>query len=165
MDQKITQQRTTGTARLLEARQHVLGDLVNAPHRSERVAETDGVVYINDSKATFLDATLRSMAEIQAPLVWITGALPDDHGTEGVAAYLLERVKAVVHFGATDGSSSGPFGEDLYQADDLRTAVFVAHELALPGDVVLFSPACPSGNGFANYEERGHAFKQAVRDL
>jgi UDP-N-acetylmuramoylalanine--D-glutamate ligase len=53
----------------------------------------------------------------------------------------------------------------VYFAEELRTAVFLARELAKPGEAVLFSPACPSGNGFANYEERGVEFKRAVKDL
>ncbi|MBK6368794.1 MAG: hypothetical protein IPF64_02935 [Flavobacteriales bacterium] len=55
--------------------------------------------------------------------------------------------------------------EHLYVTDELRTAVFLANELVAPDGTVLFSPACPSGNGFANYEERGAEFKRAVRDL
>ena len=55
--------------------------------------------------------------------------------------------------------------EHLSVTDELRTAVFLANELVAPDGTVLFSPACPSGNGFANYEERGAEFKRAVRDL
>jgi UDP-N-acetylmuramoylalanine--D-glutamate ligase len=57
------------------------------------------------------------------------------------------------------------FTDQLFHAEEVRTAVFLAHELAREGQVVLFSPACPSGEGFANYEERGAEFKRAVRDL
>ncbi|MCB9193012.1 MAG: hypothetical protein H6597_00645 [Flavobacteriales bacterium] len=166
MDQKRTKGRITGAAQLVGSRQQALDGFIHAPHHAEHVSELNGVRYVNDSKATFLDATLRSMSEVPGRLVWITGALPAGHGSEDVVAYLRERVKAVVHFGTDPGDAMNrSFGDDLYLADDLRTAVFLAHELAAVGDVVLFSPACPSGNGFANYEERGHAFKQAVSDL
>jgi UDP-N-acetylmuramoylalanine--D-glutamate ligase len=53
----------------------------------------------------------------------------------------------------------------VFLADDVRMAVFLARELAKAGELVLFSPACPSGNGFANYEERGAEYRRAVRDL
>jgi UDP-N-acetylmuramoylalanine--D-glutamate ligase len=76
---------------------------------------------------------------------------------------LQERVSAVVLFGPQGDVQAD--GLEVVHAGDLRTAVFVARELAVDGDAVLFSPACPSGNGFANYEERGAEFKRAVRDL
>lgn len=147
---------------LLEARRHALG--VQAPHSLELVGEVDGVAYINDSRATFLDAALASLAQMERRTIWITGAWGDDMGEGHVRELVQERVSAVVLFGP-HVDTEVPGDVQLLHAGDLRTAVFVARELALDGEVVLFSPACPSGNGFANYEERGAEFKRAVRDL
>ncbi len=147
---------------LLEARRAALG--TRAPHSLEPVATMGEVIYINDSRATFLDATLASLGQMERPVVWIAGAWSDDMGEGHVLELLKERVSAVVLFGPV-GEVSAPADVQVIQADELRTAVFVARELARPGEVVLFSPACPSGNGFANYEERGTEFKRAVRDL
>jgi UDP-N-acetylmuramoylalanine--D-glutamate ligase len=146
---------------LLEARRAALG--TKAPHSLEAVAEVDGVVYINDSRATFLDATLASLALMERRTVWIAGAWSDDMSEGHVRGLLQERVSAVVLFGPQGDVQAD--GLEVVHAGDLRTAVFVARELAVDGDAVLFSPACPSGNGFANYEERGAEFKRAVRDL
>src|SRR5690606_31385772 len=120
--------------------------------------------YINDSRATFLDAALASLGQMERPVVWIAGAWSDDMSEGHVVELMHERVRAVVLFGPLMDVVP-PQGVELIQANELRTAVFVARELAQAGDVVLFSPACPSGNGFANYEERGAEFKRAVHDL
>ncbi len=155
-------------AGLVEARASALGELWSAPHRMEFVGTVRGVEYINDSRATFLDAALQSLASIEKPVLWITGELPEGLREGGVLDLLRDRVRALIL--CTPGVDDVPDGlrEALGQAflaGDVRTAVFLAHELAASGDVVLFSPACPSGGGFANYEERGHAFKRTVREL
>jgi UDP-N-acetylmuramoylalanine--D-glutamate ligase len=147
---------------LLEARRAALG--ARAPHSLEPVSTVDGVDYINDSRATFLDAALASLGQMERPVVWIAGAWSDDMSEGHVVELMHERVRAVVLFGPLMDVVP-PQGVELIQANELRTAVFVARELAQAGDVVLFSPACPSGNGFANYEERGAEFKRAVHDL
>ena len=115
-----------------------------------------------------LDATLQAIAAIDKPIVWIAGNLAADIGQGHILEFLRERVAALVLFGRAGErgiESLKPFTEHMYTAEELRTAVFVARELAREGEVVLFSPACPSGDGFANYEERGAEFKRAVRDL
>lgn len=135
------------------------------PHRLEAVASLEDVLYVNDSRATFLDATLESLGTIERRIVWIVGAWSAEMGAEALQELLRERVGAVVLFGPLEPGAEEGLPEHIYRTDDLRTAVFAARELALPGDAVLFSPACPSGNGFANYEERGAEFRRAVRDL
>lgn len=135
------------------------------PHRLEAVASLEGVLYVNDSRATFLDATLESIGTIDRRIVWIVGAWSAEMGAEALQELLHERVGAVVLFGPLEPGAEEALPEHIYCTDDLRTAVFTARELAMPGEVVLFSPACPSGNGFANYEERGAEFRRAVRDL
>ncbi|MEO8589722.1 MAG: cyanophycin synthetase [Flavobacteriales bacterium] len=148
---------------LLDARRAALS--AHGPHRLEPVATVNDVLYINDSKATFLDAALESLASIENRVVWIVGTWSDDMADGHVQELLKQRVSALVLYTPPLDAVSASLPEHVYQAEELRTAVFVAHELAKPGEVVLFSPACPSGNGFANYEERGAEFKRAVKDL
>ena len=148
---------------LIEARRNALS--VWGPHRMEAVGSVADVLYINDSRATFLDATLESLATLDRRTVWIVGAWSTEMGEEHVQALIRERVSAVVLHGVLEPGAEETLPEHVYRTDELRTAVFMARELAQAGDVVLYSPACPSGNGFANYEERGAEFKRAVKDL
>lgn len=148
---------------LIEARRAALSAW--GPHRLEATAVIDDVLYVNDSRATFLDATLESLGTVDRRTVWIVGAWGAEMAVPAVQDYLKEKVCAVVLFGSLDAEAVDSLPEHVYRTEDLRTAVFTARELAQPGDAVLFSPACPSGNGFANYEERGAEFRRAVRDL
>lgn len=150
---------------LLEARRASLAGQASAPHRLELVASIEDVLYINDSRSTFLDSTLEAFSALDQRVIWICGTWNDDMTEGHVQQLLQERVAAVVLFGV-DGSTIDPMpASGVFMADDVRVAVFLARELARSGEVVLFSPASPSGNGYANYEERGAEFKRAVRDL
>lgn len=148
---------------LLEARRAALA--VWGPHRMEAVSSVEDVLYVNDSRSTFLDASLASLATLDRKTVWIVGAWSPEMAEEHVQGLLRERVRVVVLFGPLVEGAEESLPDHIYRTEDLRTAVFTARELAEAGEVVLFSPACPSGNGFANYEERGAAFKRAVHDL
>ena len=153
---------------LLDARRAALSTQGPGPHRLEQVALVKDIPFINDSKATFLDAALESLAQMPNKVVWIVGDLSTEMDEGYVQDMLKEKVSAMVLFGrVVDGVAPNGMSpvEHLYVTDELRTAVFLANELVRPGESVLFSPACPSGNGFANYEERGAEFKRAVRDL
>jgi UDP-N-acetylmuramoylalanine--D-glutamate ligase len=150
---------------LLESRQAGLRRTHGSAHGLQPVGERGGVLYVNDSRATFLDASLASIAELRAPFVWIAGAWSDDL-TEGVAQeFGLDRLRAVVLFGAGHDHHAFEDGGRLFVADDVRSATLLASRIAARGEVVLFSPACPSGHQYANYEERGTDFKRAVNEL
>ncbi|MEO8067744.1 MAG: cyanophycin synthetase [Flavobacteriales bacterium] len=154
--------------RLVVAREQSLADAATGPHRMEYVCTVKGVDYINDSRSTFFDATLRSLAEVGKRTIWIVGATGAEASPGILAELLKEHIGAIVFFGADAESVMEGLPESIdqvFHAQELRTAVFLARELAGSGDAVLFSPACPSGNGFANYEERGYEFKRAVKDL
>ncbi len=159
--------RTVGDG-LVDARRAALSAHEPVSHSLELVASVNGIPFINDSKATFLDAALESLAQMTGNVVWIVGDLSNELDEGYVQDIIREKVSAVVLFGRSpdemerEGIASV---EHLYVTDELRTAVFLANELVAPDGTVLFSPACPSGNGFANYEERGAEFKRAVRDL
>jgi UDP-N-acetylmuramoylalanine--D-glutamate ligase len=158
----------TAAARLVKARQQNLSEHQSGSHSLELVATVSGVDYFNDSRSTHLEATLQAMSNIDKPFVWIAGTLPAEIGQWHIQEFLRERVAALVLYGKSSGrgiEALKPFTEHMYTAEELRTAVFVARELAREGEVVLFSPACPSGDPHANVEERGVEFTKAVRDL
>lgn len=153
-------------ARLMDAR-HAASP-ARSSHSCELVATLDGVDLVNDSRSTFLDATLQSISALGRPVIWIAGLAGVEFAQGPVLDFLKEHVTSVILFGKAGHRNTelmDVYEDHAYVADDVRTAVFLARELARSGDVVLFSPACPSGDGFANYEERGMEFKRAVRDL
>jgi UDP-N-acetylmuramoylalanine--D-glutamate ligase len=138
------------------------------PHRTELVAESDGVAWVNDSKGTNVDATVKSLEDRRAKSVLLILGGRDKHGdfgklvepvaraarvvlTIGEAAPLIERALA----GAAPVESRGT----------MESAVARAAELAHPGDTVLLSPACASFDQYRNFEERGNHFAELVRRL
>ena len=154
--------------RLIALREHGLGELRGGAHNLRELAVTEGVRYFDDSGSTFMDGTLLAIADVGKPLVWITDATMVASWGAHVPEFLKEHVDATViygvikqeHLDAVDATVG-----NIYSAGDLRTAVFAARELAEEGGNVLFSPACPAGNGFANHAERAAEFKRAVKDL
>jgi UDP-N-acetylmuramoylalanine--D-glutamate ligase len=161
--------RTNDLARMLQdMRSRGLDEARQGPHSLRVVATVEGVEYVDDSRSTFLDASLLSIADLGRPLVWVVDASMAPAIDTRLQAFLDEHVDATVFFGEVDrelverlDAGSGK----VYDAGDLRTAVFAARELAGPGSRVLFSPACPSSNGSANHAERAAEFKRAVMDL
>ena len=140
----------------------------NAPHRLEEVATVDDVRYVNDSKATNLDAVEQALRSYDAPVVWICGGTDkgNDYGT--VAGLVRERVRAVVAMGVDNGKLEAAFGRHkggFRSVASMKDAISSARELARPGDVVLLSPACASFDLFRNYEDRGEQFRAGVLAL
>ncbi|MGN6497216.1 MAG: UDP-N-acetylmuramoyl-L-alanine--D-glutamate ligase [Tsuneonella sp.] len=141
------------------------------PHRMERVAEHDGVTFVNDSKATNTDSSAPALAAFPAnghgPRIhWIVGGLPKEDGL-GATEQHLANVKAAY----TIGEAGPRFAELLSgrvkveQSEMLCEAVRSAVANAVPGDVVLLSPACASFDQFKDYEQRGERFRQFVAAL
>ena len=132
------------------------------PHRLELVAEHDGIRYVNDSKATNVAAALRGLAAYAGEAVHlILGGSPKGEDFSPLAAAIGPNVRSVHLIGA-----EGPrIGEVVAGDVDGTLAAAVAHaeELAGPGDVILLSPACASYDQFANFEERGDAFRLLAR--
>ena len=140
----------------------------NAPHRLESCGALNGVEFINDSKATNVDAVYYALNSYKQPLILIMGGV--DKGNEyGVLDPLVkEKVKGLICLG-TDNTKLeqhfGPIVAQLFTTDSLEYAVIKAKEWANPGDVVLLSPACASFDLFKNYEDRGDQFKATVKRL
>ncbi|MEO8732971.1 MAG: hypothetical protein ABI373_01435 [Flavobacteriales bacterium] len=154
--------------RLIALREHGLGELRGGAHNLRELAVMEGVRYFDDSGSTFMDATLLAIADVGKPLVWITDATMVESWGAHVPEFLKEHVDATVIYGAISEEHLEAVDAligNIYSAGDLRTAVFAARELAVEGGNVLFSPACPASNGFANHAERAAEFKRAVKDL
>jgi UDP-N-acetylmuramoylalanine--D-glutamate ligase len=135
------------------------------PHRLELVGERDGVRYVNDSKATNVAAALRGLAAYaDEPVHLILGGSPKGEDFAPLAAAIGSNVRSVHLIGA-----EGPRIGEVVAGDvdgTLDAAVAHAEELAVRGDVILLSPACASYDQFANFEERGEAFRRlASRSL
>lgn len=153
--------------------QHALPRYRNLPHRMERVCEEDGVLFINDSKATNTASTAPALAafppdpEIHdgTPRVhWIVGGLAKEDGL-GDCKHMLSNIAAAY----TVGEAGPRFAELLdgnvpvvERCELISEAVSRARDAAQPGDVVLFSPACASFDQFRDYEKRGEHFRQLV---
>ena len=137
------------------------------PHRLEWVADTGGVTWLNDSKGTNPGATVAAVTGLHGPLVLIAGGDAKGADFTVLAEALPGKVKALVLIGKDAGRIAGAAADrvPVYFEESLTTAVRRSHELAEQGDTVLLSPACSSLDMFADFEARGRAFIQAVREL
>jgi len=137
------------------------------PHRMERVAETRGVAYYDDSKATNVGAVARSLEGFPRPVVLIAGGRDKGGSYQPLRAAVAKVARAAVLIGEARpliaSALQGAVPVEL--AEDMADAVRRAAALALPGDAVVLSPACSSYDMFKNYEERGRAFRAAVEAL
>jgi UDP-N-acetylmuramoylalanine--D-glutamate ligase len=136
------------------------------PHRMELVRVVDGVAYINDSKATNVDATAKSLASIPGPVVVILGGRDKEGDFTALLPYLRTARRAVLIGEARNVIQRALAGRiAITEASDLADAVRVARASAQPGDTVLLAPACASFDMFRNYQERGEVFRATVNAL
>jgi UDP-N-acetylmuramoylalanine--D-glutamate ligase len=135
------------------------------PHRLEEVAREDGVLYVNDSKATNVASTLVALRSFEAPIHLIAGGRAKGSGFEALRAPAAERCAGVYLIGeaadALDAALAGA-GVPVRRCGDLEHAVQDARAAAQPGDVVLLSPACTSYDQYPDYEARGAHFRSLV---
>jgi len=139
-----------------------------AEHRLEYVLKINKVQYINDSKATNVNATYFALESMNNPTVWIVGG--DDKGNDYSVLYpfVNEKVKAIICLGKTNQKLFENFErmvDTIFETQLMSEAVNMAYQIAEAGDNVLLSPACASFDLFENYEDRGHQFKSSVRKL
>jgi len=149
----------------------VLDSLQNfggVPHRLETVRVLEGVRYVNDSKATNVNAVWHALNSFREPVVLVMGGRDKGNRYEELDPLLRANVRAVVAIGESAPAivrhMQGKVGE-VMAADSMEEAVSAARRLAEPGDVVLLSPACASFDMFAGYEARGEAFRRIVNRL
>lgn len=147
-----------------------LANFGGLPHRMEVVCEHNGVLFINDSKATNADSTAPALAaylpNLAARIHWIVGGLPKEDGLGACEAH-LGNVKAAYTIG-----DAGPRFAELLEgkvrvrrSEMMCTAIETAFAEAVPGDVILLSPACASFDQFRDYEARGDYFREMVKVL
>ncbi len=136
-------------------------------HRLEFVRTVAGVDYINDSKATNINATWYALASYNRPLIWIAGGRGDNNDYSELDNLVKENVKAIICIGEEADAIFKHYCTKLrcVKAGNLDDAVNKAADLAVKGDLVLFSPACKSFDMFMNFEHRGDVFKEIVNNL
>jgi len=138
------------------------------PHRLESVLKIHHVHYINDSKATNVNAVYYALESVKTPIVWIVGGVDKGNDYMELMPLVREKVKAIVCLGLDNQKIKDTFSNvvDLVvETYDMNECVQVCYKIAERGDTVLLSPACASFDLFKNYEDRGDQFKAAVKNL
>ncbi|WP_417371326.1 UDP-N-acetylmuramoyl-L-alanine--D-glutamate ligase [Gelidibacter japonicus] len=137
-------------------------------HRLEKVLKINKVRYINDSKATNVNATYFALDSMESPTIWIVGGVDKGNDYRELFPFINEKVKAIICLGVDNEKLLNTFGkmvDTIVETQSMNEAVKMAYKLAETGDTVLLSPACASFDLFENYEDRGRQFKEAVRNL
>lgn len=159
-------------AHLLKIRSHTLRESLEnfqgAEHRLENVLRINKVQYINDSKATNVNATYFALESMEAPTVWIVGGVDKGNDYKQLFQFVNEKIKAIICLGVDNKKLFETFGnmvDIIVETQFMSEAVKIAYKIAEAGDNVLLSPACASFDLFENYEDRGRQFKESVRKL
>lgn len=145
-----------------------LSNFQGVEHRLEKVLKIQNVQYINDSKATNVNATFFALDSMTAPTIWIVGGVDKGNDYAELMSLVREKVKAIVCLGVDNKKIIDAFGnvvDVMVEVSNMSDAVRTSQRLAEKGDAVLLSPACASFDLFENYEDRGKQFKQAVQNL
>ncbi len=145
-----------------------LATFAGVPHRLEFVRELDGVKYVNDSKATNVDAVRYALGSFEEPIVLIAGGKDKGNDYTPLKPLVERKIRAIVAIGESAEKvvrELGPCTPQSVRADSMEAAVRKSKDLAHVGDVVLLSPACASFDMFKNYEDRGDTFKRIVLGL
>lgn len=139
-----------------------------AEHRLENVLKINKVKYINDSKATNVNATYFALESMTSPTVWIVGGIDKGNDYSVLYPFVNEKVKAIICLGKQNDKLFKNFQsmvDTIVETQFMSEAVKIAYKIAEAGDNVLLSPACSSFDLFENYEDRGQQFKASVRKL
>jgi UDP-N-acetylmuramoylalanine--D-glutamate ligase len=162
----------TSVAKLMQIRKATiresLSNFQGVEHRLENVLKIQNVQYINDSKATNVNATFFALDSMNMPTVWIIGGVDKGNDYNELMSLVREKVKAIVCLGVDNKKIIDAFGnvvDIMVEVSNMNDAVRMAQRLTEKGDAVLLSPACASFDLFENYEDRGNQFKQAVHNL
>ncbi|HLV43036.1 MAG TPA: UDP-N-acetylmuramoyl-L-alanine--D-glutamate ligase [Brumimicrobium sp.] len=145
-----------------------LADFTNVEHRLEFVAKVNGIEFINDSKATNINATWYALESMLNPTVWVVGGVDKGNDYEELIPLVREKVKAIICLGKDNSKIIEAFTgvvDTIIETQSPVEAVGYGYQLAKKDETVLLSPACASFDLFENYEDRGQQFKNAVRSL
>jgi len=162
----------TMAAQLLKVRKQTIKESLEnfegAEHRLENVAKIKGVEYINDSKATNVNATFYALECMDKQTIWIVGGVDKGNDYTDLLPLVREKVKAIICLGVDNQKIKDTFGnvvDIIVETAGAEEAVKVSYKLSEKGEAVLLSPACASFDLFTNYEDRGWQFKNAVKSL
>ncbi len=145
-----------------------LGDFPGVEHRLEKVCTVGGVTYVNDSKATNVDACWYALESMRQPTILIIGGKDKGNDYEPIKPLVKEKCAAIVYLGADNQKLHDNFdslGIPVRDTHSMRECMDACYELAEPGMTVLLSPCCASFDLFKNMEDRGEQFKQIARSL
>jgi UDP-N-acetylmuramoylalanine--D-glutamate ligase len=162
----------TSVAKLMQIRnatiRESLSNFQGVEHRLEKVLKIQNVQYINDSKATNVNASFFALDSMTTPTVWIVGGVDKGNDYNELMSLVHEKVKGIICLGVDNKKIIDAFGnvvDVMVEVDNMIDAVRMAQRMTEKGDTVLLSPACASFDLFENYEDRGRQFKQAVYNL
>ncbi|MFP4227672.1 MAG: UDP-N-acetylmuramoyl-L-alanine--D-glutamate ligase [Salinivenus sp.] len=160
------------SARVMEIENNVIRESLagfeGVPHRLEEVRTIDGVLYVNDSKATNVNAVWYALESFDRPVVLIAGGRDKGNDYTDLKPLVRRGVRAVVALGESADTVYDELGTDAphrTKAQSMEDALAQAQRVAEPGDVVLLSPACSSFDMYENYEERGNTFRRLVKTM
>ena len=138
-------------------------------HRLEFVTDKDGIMFVNDSKGTNPDSTIKAITSYDKPIVLIAGGKDKQSDFTEMISYATKNVKAIVLLGETadkiEQTAKLQGMNNIFRVSDMKEAVKTAYKLAQSGDVVLLSPACASWDMYPNFEARGLDFKENIYNL
>lgn len=140
----------------------------NAPHRLEPCGLSNGLSFVNDSKATNVDAVYYALNSFSQPIILMMGGVDKGNEYAVLDKLVAEKVKGLICLGMDNEKLMTHFSgicKAIFSTDDLQVAVQKGIEWGVEGDVVLMSPACASFDLFKNYEDRGDQFKHTVKQL
>ena len=140
----------------------------NAPHRLESITTINGVEFVNDSKATNVDAVVYGLGSYEGPLVWIAGGIDKGNDYRLIEEQVRKKVRVLICLGKDNSKLHQAFDgvvKEIHETQSVKELAALALKVAQRGDVVLLSPACASFDLFKNYEDRGNQFREAVLEL
>ena len=145
-----------------------LSEFPGVEHRLEKVCSVRGVLYVNDSKATNVDACWYALESMKTKVVLIIGGKDKGNDYAPIIDLVKEKCSALVYLGADNTKLHNTFdvlGIPVRDTHSMPDCVAACYELAQPGETVLLSPCCASFDLFKNMEDRGEQFKHLVRNL
>ena len=143
-------------------------DFQNIEHRLEYVLTVHGIDFINDSKATNVNATWYALESMNKPVIWIVGGVDKGNKYDELKEIVKEKVKAIICIGESNKKIHDFFKKTISRIEivsSMQDAVRISYQIGYKGDAVLLSPTCASFDMFENFEHRGQAFKNQVRKL
>ncbi|SMC87805.1 UDP-N-acetylmuramoyl-L-alanine--D-glutamate ligase [Moheibacter sediminis] len=145
-----------------------LSDFTAVEHRLETVLKIGGIEFINDSKATNVNATYYALESMNTQTVWIVGGTDKGNDYSDLIPLVKKKVRAIVCLGLDNSKILSAFEglvDNIVETKSMQDAVRAAYMLGKKGDTVLLSPACASFDLFENYEDRGNQFKKEIKNL